>query len=181
MDTPIALSVRLARPADLRHLAAIENAGVSMFEEHLGDRMVPALREPAVSGGERMDRPGLLLVATAGGSSAAAGPPIGFAHLVVLDGFAHLDQVSVLPEHGRRGIGTALVRAVMEEARWAGHRRLSLTTYADVPWNAPFYRGLGFVEVDRLEPYQRWLREREAAVGLDGPGRRCVMAAALVR
>ena len=43
--------------------------------------------------------------------------PIGFAQVKILEPrVAHLDEIDVHPEHGRRGIGTRLVKAVCE---WA--------------------------------------------------------------
>lgn len=171
---PSDVPVRLARPSDLRRLAAIEHSGEALFHDHFGDSMVPALTASPPSGAER-DGNGFLLVATEGRAL------VGFVHVIDLDGFAHLEQVSVLPEHGRRGIGAELVRAAMEEARWAGYDRMSLSTYRDVPWNGPFYRSLGFAEVQRLEPYQERLRARERELGLDEPGPRVVMDVALER
>jgi len=52
-------------------------------------------------------------------------PPVGFVHVLVIDGHAHLEQLSVLPERQRQGIGAALVRAAMAEARMQGFDRLS--------------------------------------------------------
>ncbi|WP_244929324.1 GNAT family N-acetyltransferase [Nocardioides sp. W7] len=166
-------AVRLARPSDLRHLASIEDAGGALFEEHLGDLTGDALVAPAVSGGERADRPGFLLV--------AGDPVVGFAHVLLIEGEAHLEQVSVHPDAMRQGVGTALVRAAMEEARWAGHERMSLATYRDVPWNGPFYVGLGFAEVARPAPWQVRLREHEVELGLDRHGPRILMDTALLR
>lgn len=168
-ETP---AVRHARAADLRHVAGIEDSGVGQFETLFGDAMAPALRTPAPSGAARVARPGFLLV--------AGEPPVGFAHVLEIDDHAHLDQVSVRPDAQRQGVGAALVRAAMREARAEGHRRLSLCTYRDVPWNAPFYRSLGFTEVTDLLPFQRELREREAALGLAASGPRIVMSADLL-
>ena len=167
-ETP---AVRHARATDLRQIAGIEDSGAGQFEALFGDSMAPALRAPAPSGAARVARPGFLLV--------AGDPPVGFAHVLEIDDHAHLDQVSVRPDAQRQGIGAALVRAAMREARADGHRRLSLCTYRDVPWNAPFYRSLGFAEVSDLLPFQRRLREREVALGLDASGPRIVMSADL--
>lgn len=76
------------------------------------------------------------------------GKPLGFAVASELHGIFWLKEISVDPEHGRRGIGTALVRAVEERARWAFHTTLGLSTFRDVPFNAPFYTKLGFVIAD---------------------------------
>lgn len=54
--------------------------------------------------------------------------------------------------------------------------RVTLITYADVPWNAPFYRRHGWAESADLSPALRLLREHEQALGLDDHGRRVVMA-----
>ena len=169
----ISASIRLARPSDLRHLASVEDAGSVLFEEYFG-RAHAALGAPAPSGGER-DLFGTLLVAAVGEEV------VGFAHLTFPDGHAHLEQVSVLPANGRRGIGGALVRRAMTEARWEGHRTLSLCTFADVPWNGPFYRSLGFAEVEDLEPFQARLRAHEQLLGLDAIARRVVMSVPLRR
>jgi len=175
MTSPPGVAIRLARPSDLRHLAAVEDSGVAMFVEHLGPDLAPALVAPAPSGLDRDLQPGFILVAVEGSRVT------GFAHVTDLDGHGHLEQLSVLPERGRRGIGSALVRAALEEARWAGYDDLSLCTYRDVPWNGPFYARLGFVEVERLAPYQQRLRDHEVAVGLDADGVRVVMSRALGR
>lgn len=182
-DSPDGLAgpvrVRLARPSDLRHLRGVEEAGVALFRAHLGDRVlaaVPALTATPPSGSERDLAPGFLLVADRAG---LAGRLVGFAHVTtaaVQEDVAHLEQLSVLPDHGRRGIGTRLVEAAAEEARWAGYAALALCTYRDLPWNGPFYARLGFTEVARPSAYQQDLRARERAVGLDDAGARVVMA-----
>ncbi len=174
MATGGSVTVRRARPSDLRRVAAIEDAGAPMFAAHFGDAMVPALAAPARSGAER-DGLGFLLVA------ADERRLVGFTHVVPHDLHAYLEQLSVLPDVGRRGIGSRLVREAMEEARWAGFDVMSLTTYRDVPWNGPFYAALGFREVTDLEPFQRDARAREQALGLDSPGVRVVMQRRLER
>jgi len=163
--------VRPARAVDLTQIAAIENAGGPQFEEYFGDAVEPILLSPAMDGRQRASEPGFLLV--------AGEPPVGFVHVLVIDGHAHLEQLSVLPEHQRRGVGAALTRAAMDEARAQGFDRLSLCTYRDVPWNGPFYRGLGFTEVTDLAAYERRLRDKERELGLDVNGVRVVMEVAL--
>jgi hypothetical protein len=47
-----------------------------------------------------------------------------------------------------------------------GLTSLTLTTFRDVPWNAPFYARLGFEYVTELTPELRQKREEETAHGL---------------
>lgn len=111
----------------------------------------------------------------------AGTPPVGFARLEIVDGHAHVEQLSVHPAHGRRGVGASLLLAA---CRWAvdqGHTVVTLCTFADVPWNAPFYARHGFVPVSdaELTPGLRALRQRELELGLDALGERTVMAKTL--
>jgi len=77
----------------------------------------------------------------------------------------------------RRGIGTALVRAVCAWSTGNGYPQLTLTTFRAVRWNMPFYSRLGFVEIppDKLPPQLAAVVAQEAARGLL-PTARVVMA-----
>jgi GNAT superfamily N-acetyltransferase len=100
--------------------------------------------------------------------------PVGFALVEMLaDGFPHLEEIDVDPRHGRRGLGTALVRAVCAWASRSGHREVTLTTFRDVRWNMPFYTRLGFEEIpaDELRPELVAVVRDETARGLDPTGR----------
>ena len=94
--------------------------------------------------------------------------PVGFAVVSSLDGNAHLDELDVHPDHGRRGIGTALVETACEWARSAGYCAITLSTLRNVPWNAPLYAKLGFrILADKeLTQALRQLLESEASLGL---------------
>jgi GNAT superfamily N-acetyltransferase len=83
---------------------------------------------------------------------ADAPPPVGFAILTGLDGDAHLAQLGVHPAHGRRGLGARLLAAACDWAAGQGYPALTLTTFADLPFNAPFYARHGFTEL----PPERW-------------------------
>ena len=54
-----------------------------------------------------------------------------------------IQDILVAPERQRRGIGTALLRALLE--RFNGVRQIELTT-DDTPETAAFYRSLGFAD-----------------------------------
>jgi GNAT superfamily N-acetyltransferase len=157
-------AVRPARREDLDQVTAIEGEADQMFVPLFG----PLDWRPT-KGQWRMGVPGFLLV---------AGEPVaGFAHVMELEGIAHLEQLAVRPTMQRQGIGTALVRAAMAEATGRGYGEMSLCTYADVPWNAPFYAALGFEELTEVGPLHRRMRDHEQQIGLDKHGRRVVMTA----
>ncbi len=141
-------------------------AGAGLLPEDAGNAFVPAdVFAAAIPAGHLF---------------AARGPkgnPVGFALTSVREGSLYLDQISVDPAHGRKGLGAALVRRVVKDA---GHRKLktvTLSTFRDVAWNGPFYRSLGFREVARQQ-MAGWMLEIEglqAQRGLD-VDKRCFMA-----
>ncbi|WP_449373214.1 GNAT family N-acetyltransferase [Arthrobacter psychrolactophilus] len=94
----------------------------------------------------------------------AGRPPAGFVRLEIVDGQAHLEQLAVSPEYARQGIGRALVMAAMAWAREAGFHSMTLCTFAEVPFNAPFYASCGFSELDHRKwgPELAKLRASEA-------------------
>ena len=91
--------------------------------------------------------------------------PIAYLLSSVVDGYAHIDQVSVVSAHARRGLGAMLIENLATTARKEGRPALTLTTFRDVPWNAPYYQRLGFVIVDPAEqgPELAALVSRESA------------------
>jgi GNAT superfamily N-acetyltransferase len=132
--------IRPARPDELVLLPALESAGDTMFEV-LGIGPLPGP-------GSVEDFGAALVVLVAGD------PPVGLCRIDALGSGAHLEQLSVHPDHGRRGVGRALLRAGCAWAAQHGYRELTLATYRDVPWNGPFYASEGFVEVS---PADEWL------------------------
>ena len=102
--------------------------------------------------------------------------PVGFAVASVVDGGAHLEELDVVPEAGRRGIGSRLVATVCDWAADAGFRTITLSTFRDVPWNAPFYARRGFrpLRLTELSPALREVRAREERLGI-AMDRRVVM------
>jgi GNAT superfamily N-acetyltransferase len=95
--------------------------------------------------------------------------PVGFAVVTVVDGAGHLEEVSVHPDHGRRGLGRHLVLTVCRWAQEQGYPAVTLATFRDVPWNAPFYARLGFqvLAEKELGPGLLAVRAHETGDGLD--------------
>jgi GNAT superfamily N-acetyltransferase len=85
---------------------------------------------------------------------------VGFALFDLHEYEAHLREVDVVPEHGGRGLGRRLIQEVIARARGAGLRHLALTTFRDVPFNAPFYARLGFRIVEETHAPARLARIR---------------------
>lgn len=104
------------------------------------------------------------------------GFPVAYLIAGVVDGNLHIEQVSVHPDRARRRIGRRLLEHAADRARADGRRALTLTTFVDVPWNAPYYRRCGFRELgpDQITPGLREIRQREAALGLDRWPRVCM-------
>ncbi len=80
-----------------------------------------------------------------------ADAPIAYILTAAVDEGIHIDQVSVAPTHARRGIGAALIDHVAGLARASRRTALTLTTFRDIPWNAPYYARLGFRELAEQE------------------------------
>jgi len=97
------------------------------------------------------------------------GTPVAYLIAEWVDGNVHVEQVSVHPAYARRGLGSRLVERVAGWARERGAPALTLTTYAEVAWNAPYYERLGFRRLadDELTPGLRAIRAAEAERGLD--------------
>jgi GNAT superfamily N-acetyltransferase len=93
-----------------------------------------------------------------------------------VDGALHVEQVSVHPGFSRRGVGRTLLAYAADRARDEGLTALTLTTFTEVPWNAPYYTRLGFRVLDEAEltPGLRRIRAHEAELGLDAWPRVCM-------
>ncbi|MEW6232322.1 MAG: GNAT family N-acetyltransferase [Chloroflexota bacterium] len=59
--------------------------------------------------------------------------------------------VYILPEHQRKGIGTALITHLERKARKIGLRRLRLLTVGKANWAVNFYKKLGYNLADKIE------------------------------
>ncbi|MEU7227617.1 GNAT family N-acetyltransferase [Streptomyces chrestomyceticus] len=165
---PLEPVVRTAVPRDLPVLRDIERAAGEAFRtvgmERIADDEPPSLPELA-----RYQEAGRALVAC----SAPDGAPLAYLLWEPVDGCAHIEQVSVHPDGARRGFGRALIERARQDS---GLPSVTLTTFADVPWNAPYYARLGFRVLDEADLTQglRAIRRREAELGLDRWERVCM-------
>jgi GNAT superfamily N-acetyltransferase len=171
----VEICVRRARSADSAATEDIEAAADALLVERFGAVDWP----PPTPAHQRASAPGFVLVAEPSEPASAAAGPVGFVHVLELDGHAHLEQLSVLPSFGRRGIGRLLVQAALAESRSRGHRTITLRTYSEIPWNAPFYASCGFSVTEPDSPLLRSLIDIETALGLFQYGPRVQMTAVL--
>lgn len=162
--------IRSARPSDLASLADIERSAAERFR---GTPLAWAADGDPLPHAElaQAQSAGLLWVAQPDDQVR------GFALARPMGADLFLAEMSVaLPWQGQ-GLGRALMQAVLAHARAAGqYGAVVLTTDRELPWNAPFYRRLGFAEqpVPR-SPFLQARLQAEAAAGFD-PARRCAMA-----
>jgi GNAT superfamily N-acetyltransferase len=163
-------SIAPAEAAHVPALPAIERAAAARFSPADVPAAVAA-EATSLADLEEARRAGWLWVALAG-----AGAPIGFVICEVVDGVAHVEEIDVHPAHAGRGVGKALLRAVFAAAAARGHQAVTLTTFADVPWNGPFYARLGFrvLAPEELTPGLAAILADEARRGLD-PAKRVAM------
>jgi ribosomal protein S18 acetylase RimI-like enzyme len=94
--------------------------------------------------------------------------PVGFVMAQAMHGYFHIAEMDVLPEHGRKGIGSALLKHACAVAGQRGFRYASLTTFEHIAWNAPFYARHGFERVENLSEFQFLAKilDAEAQMGL---------------
>lgn len=155
--------IRRARESELPRLAEVERAAGEQFRE-IGMPQIADDEPPA---------PGTLLAALRRDElwvwAEPDGPALAYLLLDDVDGATHVEQVSVHPSAAGRSLGRALIEAAVARAERRGEDRVTLTTFADVPWNRPYYERLGFtvVPVEDLGPQLRRVRAHEADLGLD--------------
>jgi len=133
MKIPQGYDISQGTEAHVPLLAAIELAAAGIFPpgsipDHIRADVTPAgkLFEAA--------QQGLLWVALA-----HEGRTVGYAFVQMAGNVALLAQIDVHPCHMRKGIGAALIGRVAEDLQLRNVPALYLTTFAHVPWNAPFY------------------------------------------
>ena len=95
--------------------------------------------------------------------------PVAYLLVDVVDDAAHVEQVSVHPDYARCGVGRELIETAAQWACEQGLQAVTLTTFAEVAWNAPYYTRLGFkvIEDGHAGPELQALRRHEREKGLD--------------
>lgn len=140
--------IRLAEREELTELGEVERAAGQQFAAvglaHLSEQTLPIERLLEAQ------KHGHVWVVTT-----LADEIVGFAMIETASERVHLEEIDILPAHSGQGLGRELIRAIQTWAVPAGFKAMSLSTFRDVPWNAPYYERLGF----RILPEKEWSRE----------------------
>ena len=164
------MRIRAVEVEDLPALQDIERAAGRWFRD---------IGMPEIADDEPLTLDELAVYQRAGRAWAAVGEtghPAAYLIADLVDGNVHIEQVSVHPGSARRGLGRSLLEHAAGQAAAEGVRALTLTTFSEVPWNAPYYERCGFRRLDEAEltPGLRAIRRREAERGLDRWPRVCM-------
>ena len=155
-------TITAAAPGHLEQLPRIELAAASRFRGYDVPATLFADTTPIAVFAEARASDHLWV------ALAATGECVGFALVEPSGARLHLAELDVVPDHGRRGVGSALVSQVERWGEAHGFAEVTLTTYRDVPWNGPLYRrlGYGFLPAEDLDTELVARLEAEAARGL---------------
>ncbi|UUX51278.1 GNAT family N-acetyltransferase [Nisaea acidiphila] len=148
---------RLARPDEIENVREVQRAAGRRFLE---TPYVWAAEDPVDDAAElsaSQDRWHLWV------SVDGQDRPVGAGHLMLLGDSLHLRELDVHPDFAGMRRGAAILNAVERFFAGRGIVQISLTTFIDVPWNAPYYQRLGFGIVPEEEMgaalRDAWLRE----------------------
>ncbi|HZR13756.1 MAG TPA: GNAT family N-acetyltransferase [Acidimicrobiia bacterium] len=164
------MHVRPARVSDVDDIRRIEASSGTVFDD-AGMHDVAAAELPSAEHVAGYVRRGHAWVVADDRDA-----PVAFVLVDVVDGCAHVEQVSVAREHHHNRYGRTLLEQVATWAQARGMHALTLTTFRDVPWNAPYYERCGFrtLRDDEITPGLRDVRAHETAHGLDPDARVCM-------
>lgn len=157
------ITFRDARAEEVELIQAIELAAAARYAGIGMAKVAASDPIPLSVLAARVASRGLVVAATADGA------PVGFIVFRPLDGAAYIEEVDVLPAHAGRRIGAALLDEASRRAATLDLAALTLSTFRHVPWNGPYYRRLGFVEIaaGELSPGLIAVRVDNIARGLD--------------
>lgn len=165
--------IRLACPADLPDVRRVELSAGTVFA---GTHMDFAVNDAPNAAADLLAAIARQLMWVASVENEIAG----FVFADPCSSGLYVRELSVAATFQKRGLGAALMAALIDAARNRGDRQLVLTTDRGLVWNAPFYSRLGFsiVEGDAIPAEAQRRLERQYTEGFD-PAHRCAMVLAL--
>jgi GNAT superfamily N-acetyltransferase len=135
----VAYTIDVGSPADAGRLRQIERAAGARFRAIGMADIADNEPTPISILEDRAVRRQLLVARDATGAVA------GFLIWSPKDGIAYIEEVSVDPVHAGHKLGARMIDRLCADIR-TRFDRVSLATFRDVPWNAPYYAKLGFEE-----------------------------------
>ncbi|WP_338332293.1 GNAT family N-acetyltransferase [Acetobacter sp. LMG 32666] len=165
------LHIRRTRMADATSLPALERDAAQAFcaipgLEWLaeGDVLPPSAHLPGIA------------AQTCWVGTDAGGGLLGFLSALPCGNDLHIQEMSVARAAQGQGLGRRLLHTACKAGQALGLRRVTLTTFANVPWNAPFYASAGFciVPPDALDARLASVLAHEESCGL-ATTTRCAM------
>jgi len=97
------------------------------------------------------------------------GRAVGLVIFSQVDGTAYIEELDVHSAFAHRRLGAALIDAVEVWAKPVGLSALTLSTFRDIPFNAPYYGRLGFVIMreEELGPGLTAIAQKHASTGVN--------------
>ncbi len=150
------INIRNATPDDFVNLPALEEDAAQAFVE-FGYQDVLNMQALPVSFYKNLSSDSIILIADKNHEA------VGFCVIIKIDNQAYLKEVSVAYKHSGQGFGRSLLDHAFQEAKERGYTFVTLTTFSDLPFNAPFYESLGFKKFafDQRWPELKSLHEEE--------------------
>lgn len=163
--------IRLARSADAAALPAIERSAAELFRI---DPTLAWLADTDVA--DAAQHRHAIEHAHVWVAESATVQLAGFVRALTIGKQLHIEELSVSRSFQGQGAGSQLISATIAYARRQRLQAVTLTTFRDVPWNAPFYERMGFVvvEPDASEAYLIDALQKEVEHGFPAE-RRCAM------
>nr|WP_193186671.1 GNAT family N-acetyltransferase [Nisaea sediminum] len=129
---------RLARPDEIERIREIQRAAGRLFLESPYPEIAEHEPDTAEELAAAQDRWWLWV------SVDDRDRPVGALRVLPSGDGLHLRQLDVDPVHAGAKRTAGLVRSLGRFFAGRGFGHLTLTTFADVPWNAPYYERIGF-------------------------------------
>ena len=154
--------IRAARADDVASMQALEKNAAQTYAFAPNHAFCVHLPVRTASDHAQVQRTGIALIVEIWGR------PAGFLLVLPIDGRAHILEAAVALAHQRHGCGRRLFAIAETWALQRGFAEMTLTTFRDVPWNAPFYGRFGYsiFEPDEGRPELQAIIEDEAAGGV---------------
>ena len=165
------LALRRGRTADAEACARIEALCAAQFRDSAHPEVAERASPPPAAHAAAAERGGLWV-------AQSEGRIVGFAIVAAGDGALHIRELDVDPRFQRRGVARALLERLAEAARDETLGALTLTTFRDVPWNAPAYARMGFSVLPEPDWTPACREERDA---IAAPGYEVSARVAMIR